>query len=196
MSFQVHESSLPGVCILAPQVFSDERGLFAETWNDKDFKALGFGDVFVQDNLSRSAHGVLRGLHFQIHSPQAQVVNVIHGEIFDVVVDLRRGSPTYRQWCSFELSSAKPKLLYMPPGCAHGFCVLSEQADIYYKVTQFYSPGDEGGIAWNDPDMNIPWPCSSPHVSHRDAAYPSLRDIPTDKRPHTVFTPTSGARPA
>jgi dTDP-4-dehydrorhamnose 3,5-epimerase len=189
MPFDIQPCALPGVCTLKPQVFSDARGQFAETWQLEDFKTAGINDVFVQDNHSRTVGGVLRGLHFQISRPQAQLVNVIHGEVFDVVVDLRRGSPTYAQSCSFSLTDKDPVLLYMPPGCAHGFYAVSERVDIYYKVSSLYDREDEGGLAWNDPDLKINWPDQSPLTSERDGAYPNLRDIVMDNRPQVDFTP-------
>ncbi len=155
---KVTKTPLEGVCIIEPTVHGDKRGYFTETYNKKDMSEFGLTMEFVQDNQSMSVKGVLRGLHFQKHFPQGKLVRVIKGCVFDVVVDLRRESATYGKWYGLELSAENKKQLYIPEGFAHGFLVLSEQAEFCYKVTDFYHPGDEGGLAWNDPTIGIEWP--------------------------------------
>jgi len=174
---RVETTLLPGLLVIEPGVFADERGLFFESFQRQRYAEAGIKEEFVQDNLSRSANGVLRGLHFQVRRPQAQIVTVVRGRIFDVAVDLRRGSVTFGKWYGRELSDEGPRQLYMPAGFAHGFCVLSEITDLHYKVTQFYESGDEGGVLWNDPDLAIDWPLRDPRLSARDAAYPRLREL-------------------
>ena len=164
-------------------MFSDERGFFLESYQAARYRAAGITDDFVQDNHSRSSKGVLRGLHFQVRRPQAQIVTVIRGRVFDVAVDLRPTSATFGRWYGVELSDGGPRQLYMAPGFAHGFCVLSDFADLQYKVSSTYDHADEGGLLWSDPDVAITWPIASPLVSTRDAAYPRLRDLQADKLP-------------
>lgn len=144
--------------MIEPTVFGDDRGYFMETWNYKDFAAAGLDMTFVQDNQSKSKKGVLRGLHFQINNPQGKLVRVISGEVFDVAVDIRQGSPTYGKWHGVVLSAENKRQFYVPEGFAHGFLVLSDEAEFTYKCTRFYDPSDEGGIMWNDPDIGIEWP--------------------------------------
>jgi dTDP-4-dehydrorhamnose 3,5-epimerase len=169
------ETGFEGLVILSPQVFEDERGLFYESWREVDYKSLGIHESFVQDNISCSNKNVLRGLHYQ--NRQGQLVTVIEGEIFDVVVDLRPSSKTYKQYFSITLDANNPQQLYMPPGFAHGFCVLSDKAIFHYKCTQYYDPKHESGIIWNDPDLNINWPLDVSFTqSARDQAFPSFRD--------------------
>lgn len=156
--FEFSETSLPGVFVVSPTVFEDERGYFMETYNYNGFKAGGIDVEFVQDNQSKSQRGVLRGLHFQKEHPQGKLVRVIRGEVFDVAVDIREGSPTYGKWYGIILSEENKKQLYIPPGLAHGFLVLSDSAEFTYKCTDFYHPDDEGGIIWNDPKIGIKWP--------------------------------------
>lgn len=180
---QVTKTKLPGLVLIEPRVFSDERGFFLETYQTERYKAAGIRYDFVQDNQSRSVKGVLRGLHFQVKRPQAQIVTVLRGRIFDVVVDLRRGSPTFMQWTGLELSDRASRQLCMAPGLAHGFCVLSEAADLHYKVSRLYDPSDEGGIVWNDTDIGIEWPLTSPAVSSRDAAFPRVRALGGEQLP-------------
>ena len=155
---KVSECNIEGLKVVEPTVHGDERGYFMETYNYNDFKEAGIDDVFVQDNQSSSKKGVLRGLHFQIHYPQGKLVRVVNGEVFDVAVDLRDGSATYGQWFGVVLSAENKKQFYIPKGFAHGFVVLSESAEFVYKCTDFYHPNDEGGLAWNDPDIGIDWP--------------------------------------
>lgn len=151
-------NNIEGLCVIEPQVHGDSRGYFMETYNEKDMKEAGLGLKFVQDNQSSSTRGVLRGLHFQKEYPQGKLVRVIKGTVFDVAVDLRDDSKTYGKWYGLELSEENKKQLYIPQGFAHGFLVLSETAEFCYKCTDFYHPDDEGGIAWNDPDIGIEWP--------------------------------------
>ena len=154
----VETCEIEGLKVITPQVFGDNRGYFMETYNYNDFKDAGIDAVFVQDNQSASKQGVIRGLHFQINFPQDKLVRCIRGEVFDVAVDLREGSKTYGKWHGVRLSEENKKQFYIPEGFAHGFIVLSEIAEFCYKCTDFYHPGDEGGLAWNDPEIGIEWP--------------------------------------
>jgi dTDP-4-dehydrorhamnose 3,5-epimerase len=183
---QVRQTNFTGLLLIEPQCFGDERGFFLESFQAPRYRAAGIADNFVQDNHSRSAHGVLRGLHFQVKRPQAQIVTVLRGRVFDVAVDLRPASATFGRWYGIELSDSGPRQLYMAPGFAHGFCVLSDFADLHYKVSRTYEHADEGGLLWNDPDVGIRWPIDAPNVSQRDAAFPRLRDLQADKLPHEV----------
>lgn len=155
---KVTRCDIEGLCVIEPTVFKDERGYFMETYNENDFKEAGLDMEFVQDNQSMSVRGVLRGLHFQKQYPQGKLVRVVRGKVFDVAVDLRKGSPTYKKWYGVELSDENKKQFYIPEGFAHGFLVLSDEAEFLYKCTDFYHPGDEGGIMWNDPEIGIDWP--------------------------------------
>jgi len=182
----LHLTSLSGVLIVAPRVFADSRGFFLETYQADRFREAGIPDVWVQDNLSFSTQNVLRGLHYQIENPQAKLVQAITGEIFDVVVDLRAGSPTFGKWEGVRLSGENHLQLYVPRGFAHGFCVLSGAAHVQYKCSDFYQPHDEGGILWADPDIGILWPVSEPIVSPKDQALPRLRDCPPSRLPQPI----------
>jgi dTDP-4-dehydrorhamnose 3,5-epimerase len=175
--FQFQRLELPEVILVEAQQFEDSRGFFAETFKRSEFEAAGLPATFVQDNLSHSVRGVLRGLHYQ-KDPHAQgkLVTVLNGRIFDVAVDIRQTSATYRQWVGLELSGENCRMLYVPAGFAHGFCVLSETADVVYKVTDEYARDCERGIVWNDPDIGICWPVSEPILSSRDAVLPLLKD--------------------
>lgn len=155
---KVTPCEIEGLYIIEPSVFGDERGYFMETYNQNDFKEAGLDMVFVQDNQSMSVKGVLRGLHFQKEFPQGKLVRVVRGKVFDVAVDLRTSSKTYGKWFGVELSAENKKQFYIPEGFAHGFLVLSDEAEFCYKCTDFYRPGDEGGMAWNDPEIGIAWP--------------------------------------
>jgi dTDP-4-dehydrorhamnose 3,5-epimerase len=168
---------------LEPDVFSDERGFFLETWNSKRYLNAGIEDSFVQDNISFSQKGVLRGLHFQYPQSQAKLVQILSGEVVDVAVDIRRDSPTFGQWISEILSEANHKQMYIPSGFAHGYFVTSETAIFSYKCTDFYNPASEGGIIWNDPDIGIDWPVKEPVLSAKDESFPRLRDIQEEKLP-------------
>jgi dTDP-4-dehydrorhamnose 3,5-epimerase len=181
---KISTTPLEGLLVIEPRCFQDERGFFLETYQGTRYREAGILDDFVQDNQSRSAEGVLRGMHFQVHRPQAQLVTVMRGRIFDVGVDLRPGSATFGQWYGVELSDTGPRQIYMSPGFGHGFCVLSQWADLNYKVSRNYDAHDEGGLLWNDPDVGIRWPLATPSVSARDAAYPRLKDLSADALPH------------
>jgi dTDP-4-dehydrorhamnose 3,5-epimerase len=174
---KVTPTKIPEVLIIEPDVFGDERGFFIETWHADKYAALGIDAPFVQDNHSRSGRGVLRGLHFQLKHPQGKLVRVMSGAVFDVAVDIRKGSPTFGLWEGVELSGDNYKQLYVPPGFAHGFCTLSESADFLYKCTDFYNPEDEHGIIWNDPDIGIEWPGDDFVVSEKDSKNRSLEEI-------------------
>ena len=173
---KVETTELPGVLVLEPRIFGDERGFFLETYNAPRYAAAGISGPFVQDNLSRSVRGTLRGLHFQEPHGQGKLVQVLQGCVWDVAVDVRRGSPTFGQYVARELSAENRRQLWVPPGFAHGFCVLSASADFSYKCTALYSPASERAIAWDDPDLGIAWPITEPLLSGRDAAAPRLRD--------------------
>lgn len=177
MPFTFHELDIPGVILIEPKRFEDSRGFFMELYRHSDFYRHGIREYFVQDNSSRSARGVLRGLHYQ-KTPHAQgkLVHCARGEIFDVAVDIRNGSPTYLRWVGVTLSDGNNRLLYIPPGFAHGFVVLSESADVTYKCTAEYSPADDRGIIWNDPDIGIEWPVRTPLLSEKDSRLPLIRD--------------------
>lgn len=174
----VEETALPGVVLITPKVFGDQRGFFFETWNRQRFQELGLDVDFVQDNVSLSRQGILRGLHFQNPQPQGKLVQVLQGEVFDVVVDIRRGSPAFGRWFGAYLSSESPRQIYVPPGLAHGFCVTSDTALFSYKCTDFYHPGGEFSLRWNDPDLGIVWPIEDPTLSVKDAEGLSLKDLP------------------
>lgn len=177
---------LPGVLRIEPKVFGDERGFFLETWQQARYAEAGVPETFVQDNLSRSRQGILRGLHLQHPHGQGKLVYVIEGEVFDVAVDVRVGSPTFGAWVGDTLSSETKRQLYIPPGFAHGFCVTSENAIFAYKCTEAYHPETELGVAWNDPALGIEWPIDSPTLSQKDAGFPRLADIPEAKLPRYV----------
>ena len=170
---------IDGVLLIEPKVFGDARGFFQETWRQDAFAQAGIGEAFVQDNHSRSAKGVLRGLHYQLPNPQGKLVRVTAGAVFDVVVDMRAGSPTFGRWYGVELSEDNHRMLWAPPGMAHGFLTLSESVDFVYKCTSFYAPADERAVRWNDPALAIDWPLAPgqvPTVSAKDAAAPLLAE--------------------
>lgn len=173
----VIKTKLEGVLVIEPRVFGDERGFFYETFHAKRYKEMGIKEEFVQDNRSRSTGGVLRGLHFQKTKPQGKLVTVTHGEVFDVAIDLRPGSATFGQYEAILLTGENKIQFYIPPGFAHGFCVLSDIADFQYKCTDFYDPSDEGGLIWNDTSVNIDWPIKNPILSDKDKILPSLDQI-------------------
>ena len=174
---KVRETALPGVLILEPRVFGDSRGFFIETFQTERYAELGITQPFVQDNHSRSARGVLRGLHFQRSRPQGKLVRVSRGCVFDVVLDINPDSPTCGQHASAILSDDNHLQMWVPPGYGHGFCVLSEIADFEYKCTDYYQPQDEGGVLWNDPALAIDWPVSEPKLSDKDRQNPTLQTL-------------------
>lgn len=178
--FQFTETGIKGLVVVEPKVFGDNRGYFMETYNYNDFKAAGLDMVFVQDNQSKSKKGVLRGLHFQKKNPQGKLVRVVSGEVYDVAVDLRKGSETYGKWYGVLLSEENKKQFYVPEGFAHGFVVMSETAEFVYKCTRFYDPSDEGGLMWNDPEIGIDWPVPENAellLSEKDQHHQPLKDF-------------------
>ena len=180
---KVSKTDLPGILLISPPVFSDARGFFAETWHQIRYHEIGLPENFVQDNLSYSKGGVLRGLHFQYPQAQGKLVSVLHGEVFDVAVDIRVGSPTFGRWIGMVLSGENRCQVYIPEGFAHGFCVTSEYAVVVYKCTDFYNSQTEGGILWNDPDIGIDWPVRTPLLSEKDRSLLSLKSLPLDRLP-------------
>ncbi len=174
---KIEETKLPGVLLLKPKVFKDERGAFLEIWHDERYTALGVPGPFVQDNVSRSVKGVLRGLHYQHPDDQGKLVQVLQGEVFDVAVDVRKGSPTFGHWVGATLSAENAKQMWIPEGFAHGFCVTSTEAVFAYKCTEYYHRASEYALRWNDPDIGIKWPIKKPELSDKDRAAPRLKDI-------------------
>lgn len=174
---EVVETPIGGVKLIKPKVWGDSRGYFVETWQQQRYAAAGIDLPFVQDNHSRSAYGILRGLHFQKTRPQGKLVQVSLGSVFDVVVDIRAGSPSFGQWYGAELTQDNQWQLWVPPGLAHGFVVTSEYAHFHYKCTEYYCPQDEGAIRWNDPDLGVAWPVECPVLSQKDAIAPSWREF-------------------
>jgi dTDP-4-dehydrorhamnose 3,5-epimerase len=189
MPYTVTPTAIPDVLMLEPKVFGDSRGFFFESFNEQDFaQATGLNVKFVQDNHSRSAKGVLRGLHYQLQQPQGKLVRVVRGAVFDVAVDIRRSSPTFGQWVGCELSEDNHRQFWVPPGFAHGFVVLSESADFLYKTTDYYAPAHERCIAWNDKDIGIEWPAGmEPQLSAKDLTGKSLRDAEVFEKNPTVL---------
>ncbi len=174
---KVIETALPGVLIIEPKVFGDARGFFIETFQVERYREIGITQPFVQDNHSRSQRGVLRGLHFQKTRPQGKLVRVSRGAVYDVAVDIDPRSATFGRYVGLELNDENHRQLWIPPGYAHGFCVLSEVADFEYKCTELYFPADEGGVAWNDPEIAVPWPIDAPRLSDKDTRNPTLREL-------------------
>lgn len=184
----VTELDLPGVLLLEPKVFGDERGFFLETWHARRYAEAGLPERFVQDNLSRSLNKVLRGLHYQIRRPQGKLVWVIEGEVFDVAVNIDPDSPTFGRWVGVRLSGENHRQLYVPPGYAHGFCVLSDTAYFAYKCTDYYAAELERGVRWDDARLAIDWPVDNPIVNDRDAAWPTLEETRREDLPRRRFT--------
>lgn len=180
---KILETTLPGVLIIEPKVFGDERGFFQETYHEQRYQEMGIKERLVQDNHSRSGKGVLRGLHYQLNHPQGKLVRATAGEVFDVAVDIRQGSPTFGKWHGIILTGENHRQFYVPPGFAHGFVVLSDSADFLYKCSDYYHPEDEGAVIWNDPDIGIDWPMTEVSLSQKDAAASRLADIPAEQLP-------------
>jgi dTDP-4-dehydrorhamnose 3,5-epimerase len=172
---------IPGLMVVEPKVFGDGRGFFMETWNRQRYREAGLDWDFVQDNVSLSRRGILRGLHFQNPAPQGKLVFALQGEVFDAAVDLRRSSPTFGRWYGLHLSAENKRQFFIPPGFAHGFAVLSETALFAYKCTEFYTPQHELTLAWNDPDIGITWPLENPQLSDKDLRGVRLKDLPPDR---------------
>jgi len=177
MTLKFTEKSIPHVVLIEPTAFQDDRGFFRETFHSEKYAEIGISRPFLQDNHSHSRRGTLRGLHYQLKNPQGKLVYVVKGEIFDVAVDIRRGSPSFGRWTGDLLSEKNKRQLYIPEGFAHGFCVLSETADVIYKCTDLYAPGDEYGVFWADDAIDIVWPIKNPILSGRDLKNPMLADI-------------------
>jgi dTDP-4-dehydrorhamnose 3,5-epimerase len=180
---KIEHTALEGVRLVIPDRYRDRRGYFMETYHQRRYREEGLGADLVQDNLSSSVRGTLRGLHFQINRPQAKLVTALSGEIYDVAVDIRPGSGTFGRWVGYRLSGENGRQMFVPEGFAHGFCVLSPRALVFYKCSDFYAPGDEGGILWSDPDIGIDWPVVEPIVSDKDMQLPRLREIDPGKLP-------------
>jgi dTDP-4-dehydrorhamnose 3,5-epimerase len=174
------ETRIDGLVLVEPEAHGDQRGFLLETFREADWRDLGIDATFVQDNHSRSGHGTLRGLHFQTEPGQAKLVRCLRGRVFDVAVDLRRDSPTFGEWEGHELDDSSHRQLFVPVGFAHGFCVLSETADVAYKLTSYYDPATEAGIAWDDPEVGVEWPVPDPQLSERDKTNPRLAEIGDD----------------
>jgi len=180
---KIFETTLPGVIVIEPKVFGDERGYFLETYQADRYRDAGIKEDFVQDNFSRSTKGVLRGLHYQLEKEQGKLIYVTSGIVFDVAVDIRQGSPTYGQYYSHVLSEDNHRQMYIPPGFAHGFCVLTDTADFGYKCTEYYSPQHERTIRWDDPQIRVEWPLSNVILSDKDSAASILADTPAQELP-------------
>jgi dTDP-4-dehydrorhamnose 3,5-epimerase len=176
------ETEIEGLVLVEPEVHGDERGFLVETYSSEAWRELGIDSEFVQDNHSRSGANILRGLHFQTVPGQAKLVRCLRGRIWDVAVDLRRGSPSYGRWEGHELDDERHRQLYVPVGFAHGFCVLTDVADVHYRLSSYYDPATEAGFAWDDPDVAVEWPLAEPRVSERDRTAPRLAEI-TDELP-------------
>ena len=190
MAIKFNTTSLPGVILIEPQVFEDPRGFFMETFHKKKYAVEGIDRVFVQDNHSHSKRGTLRGLHYQLRHAQGKLIYVVAGEVFDVAVDIRCGAPTFGKWSGTYISAENKRQLYIPEGFAHGFSVLSETADVIYKCTDFYTPGDEYGIFWADPTIDIDWKIESPVLSKKDSQNPELSQVAEELLP--VYKSISG----
>ncbi len=183
MALKLTQLSIAGVVLIEPPCFADNRGFFLETYHIEKYKDAGLDKKFVQDNQSHSSQNVLRGLHYQLKNPQGKLVYAVTGEIFDVALDIRYGSPTFGHWVSAVLSAENKHQLYVPEGFAHGFVVISESADVVYKCTDLYAPGDEYGVLWSDPAISIKWPVDTPVLSEKDQKNPILNKIPETRLP-------------
>jgi dTDP-4-dehydrorhamnose 3,5-epimerase len=194
MALVIQATRLPDVLVADLKVFADKRGCFMESHHQAKYAAHGIPGPFVQDNLVRSVRNVLRGLHYQLPFGQGKLVHVVRGEIWDVAADIRRGSPSFGRWVGVTLSDRNRRQIYVPPGFAHGYCVISGVADVCYKCTDFYHPEADHGIRWDDPDLAVDWPVPEPLLSTKDAAHPPLRDTPPDTLPAYV-PPSESAAP-
>ncbi len=174
---EVIDLSIPDVKLIKPRAFSDERGFFLQSYHEQQYREAGINVSFVQDNRSRSSRGVLRGLHYQLEHAQDKLVSVVRGKVFDVAVDIRHGSPTFGKWVAEILSDDNHLQMFVPKGFAHGFCILSDEADLSYKCSDFYTPGDEHGLFWSDPEIGIKWPSKEVRLSEKDQHLPLLADI-------------------
>lgn len=183
MDVNIKPLAISGVLLIEPVCFKDDRGYFMETYHRQKYQKAGIDKNFVQDNHSRSRQGVVRGLHYQLKHPQGKLIYAVTGAIFDVAADIRRHSPTFGKWTGAELSADNRRQIYIPEGFAHGFMVLSKTADVVYKCTDFYAPGDEYGILWSDPDIGITWPVKNPILSQKDLENPALSQMPEDRLP-------------
>ncbi len=183
MTIKIGPAKIPDILVIEPEAFPDERGFLQETYSARKYKEAGIFTDFVQDNRSRSLKGVIRGLHFQLEHPQAKIVTVIKGEIFDVAVDIRVGSPYFGQWAGFFLSGENNRQVFIPEGFAHGLFVLSESAEVLYKFGDYYEPHDQHGVLWSDPDLGIDWPDGVAIISEKDRILPHLKDIPDSRLP-------------
>ena len=192
MTLKLIDTSIPEVLLIEPNVYRDSRGFFLEAFHLRKYKNIGIEQVFVQDNFSHSGHGIIRGLHYQLRHPQGKLIFVIKGEIFDVAVDIRRDSPTFGQWFGTHLSAENKRQIYVPEGFAHGFCVLSESADVLYKCTDFYDSEDDYGILWEDETIAIDWPVKRPVISDKDSRFQRLNDVPEKDLP--VYGGVDGIR--
>ncbi len=191
---QFHNTSIPGVILVEPDLYRDARGFFLETFHAGKYGEAGIPQSFVQDNHSLSVRDTLRGLHMQVKNPQGKLVRVVEGEIWDVAVDVRPESPSFGQWTAATLSADNFHQLYIPPGCAHGFCVLSDHAQVQYKCTTLYAPSDEVGIAWDDPALAITWPVAQPLLSERDTRHPGLAMVAPRLAGLSTITETAAGR--
>jgi dTDP-4-dehydrorhamnose 3,5-epimerase len=180
---KIVQTSLPGAVVIEPQVFGDARGFFYESYNKAKYVAAGIASDFVQSNVSRSSKGVLRGLHYQWPNPQGKLVSVLEGEVYDVAVDIRRGSPTFGQWAGVMLTAENHRHFWIPEGFAHGFCVLSDHATFSYQCSALYDAKADASVHWNDASLGIDWPISAPQLSEKDLKAPLLADIPADRLP-------------
>ena len=174
---EIVRTGIEGVLLIKPRVFGDHRGFFLETFQEERYREAGIAQRFVQDNHSRSRRGILRGLHFQRNHPQGKLVSALRGQVFDVAVDIRPESPTFGKWHAAVLDDENHHQLWIPPGLAHGFCVLSDVADFIYKCTDYYHPEDEGAVRWDDPDIGVDWPIAEPILSDKDSKAPRLREM-------------------
>jgi dTDP-4-dehydrorhamnose 3,5-epimerase len=193
MPFHFERLEIPEIILVEPEIFKDTRGFFMETYKYSDFERADIEAYFVQDNFSRSSQGILRGLHYQ-KDPEAhgKLIQCLQGKIFDAAVDIRKGSPTFGRWVSAELSRETGRMLYVPPGFAHGFLVLSDTADVMYKCTREYSPENDRGVIWNDPDVGIRWPLKNPSLSGKDSRHPLLKDADNNFEYPSVAFPAKG----